>query len=397
MNDRTPGSTRGQASGTPDAKGVDTERRAPPPDTATGDRFDAEDLRAVAAGALAAVGMPEDKAAVVADGLVEADLYGHTTHGLALLADYVAEVESGEMAVDGVPAVLASRGASACWDGRRLPGIWLTARAVSEACERADSFGLGAVAIRRSHHIGCLASFLEPPARQGYVVLVLCSDPGDALVAPFGGTSPVLTPNPIAAGIPRDGAPVLLDLSTSITTAGLTARIRARGERLPGHWLIDSQGDATDDPHALDRGGALLPLGGLDHGHKGFALGLLVEALTQGLAGFGRADEPGGWGASVLVLAFAPAMFSGAEAFSRQVSWLAEACLASPPAGAAPGVRLPGELAQERKAAALRDGVELYPGIEEALRVLAERLGCPAPAGLTDDSGIPATGVDSAS
>ena len=381
MNDRTPGSTGAPASGSPRAGGVRTDCHPPQsPDTTTGERFYAQELREFAAGALAAAGMPEDKAAVVASGLVEADLYGHTTHGLALLAEYVAEVESGEMAVDGVPKVLASRGASACWDGRRLPGIWLTARAVGEACGRADAFGLGAVAIRRSHHIGCLASFLESPARRGYLVMVLCSDPGDALVAPFGGASPVLTPNPIAAGIPRGGAPVLLDLSTSITTAGLTARTRAQGERLPGHWLIDPQGDATDDPCALDRGGALLPLGGLDHGHKGFALGLLVEALTQGLAGFGRADEPSGWGASVLVLAFAPPMFAGAEPFERQVDWLAEACRASRPASAQRGVRIPGELALERKAAALRDGVELFPGIAQALRALAERLGRPPPA-----------------
>ena len=392
MNDRAPGSMRGPAPEPAGAEGSqdawrelhptleDTSATAPP-GTAGGpvERFDADDLRTFATGALAGSGMPQDKAAVVADGLVEADLYGHATHGLALLGDYVAEVESGEMAVHGAPDVLASRGAAACWDARRLPGIWVTARAVGEACDRADSFGVGAVAIRRSHHIGCLASFLESPARRGYLVLVLCSDPGDALVAPFGGSSPVLTPDPIAAGIPSGSAPILLDLSTSITTAGLTARARARGERLPGRWLIDAGGEATDDPEALNRGGALLPLGGLDHGHKGFALGLLVEALTQGLAGFGRADEPSGWGASVLVLAFAPPMFAGEEAFTRQVDWLAEACVAGRRADPARGVRMPGRLALERKAAALRDGVELFPGIAQALRALAERLGRPAP------------------
>lgn len=381
MNERSPESTASAGSGSPHPEGVQAECRPPQsPGTAVAERFDAQELRRFAAGALAAVGMPEEKAAVVADGLVEADLYGHSTHGLALLAEYVAEVESGEMAVDGVPDILASRGASACWDGRRLPGVWLTARAVGEACGRADAFGLGAVAIRRSHHIGCLASFLESPARRGYLVMVLCSDPGDALVAPFGGASPVLTPNPIAAGIPSGGNPVLMDLSTSITTAGLTARVRSRGERLPGRWLIEGHGDATDDPEALERGGALLPLGGLDHGHKGFALGLLVEALSQGLAGFGRADEPSGWGASVLVLAFAPPMFAGAASFARQVDWLVEACLGSTSARGSDPVRLPGALALERKVSALRDGVELFPGIAQELRKLAERLGRPPPA-----------------
>ena len=359
---------------TPDSRGG--EGAAAPP------RFDAGELRAFAAGMLEVAGMPGDKAAVVAEGLVEADLYGHTTHGLALLAEYVEEVESGEMAVEGEPAVLVSRGASACWDARRLPGIWVTARAVAEACDRADELGVGAVAIRRSHHIGCLASFLEAPARRGHLVLVLCSDPSDAMVAPFGGTTPVTTPNPLAAGIPTGGDPILIDISMSITTAGMSARQRARGEPLPGRWLIDREGRPTDDPEVLGRGGALLPVGGLDHGHKGFALGLLVEALTQGLSGYGRADGPTGWGAGVLVLAFAPGGLGGSDAFARQMDRLAASCLASTPVSVDRAVRLPGQLALERKAAALRDGLELFPDIPPALRALADRIGHPPPASL---------------
>ena len=356
---------------TPDSPGG--HRAASPP------RFDPGELRSFAAGALHAAGMPRDKADVVAEGLVEADLYGHTTHGLALLGDYVEEVETGEMAVDGEPEVIASRGGAACWDARRLPGIWVTARAVSEACAHAGEFGTGAVAIRRSHHIGCLASFIEAPARRGHLVLVLCSDPSDAMVAPFGGTTAVTTPNPLAAGIPTGGDPILLDISMSITTAGMSARQRAHGKRLPGRWLIDAEGRPSDDPEVLGRGGALLPIGGLDHGHKGFALGLLVEALTQGLSGYGRADEPTGWGAGVLVLAFAPDGFGGSGAFARQMDRLAASCLASTPLDAERGVRLPGQLALERKAAALRDGLELFLDIPPALRALAERLGRPPP------------------
>ena len=161
--------------------------------------------------------------------------------------------------------------------------------------------------------------------------------------------------------------------------AGAKVAQAGRIPPLPGRWLVDARGNATDDPDALERSGALLPLGGFDHGHKGFALGLLVEALTQGLAGFGRADEPNGWGASVLVLAFAPPMFAGTESFARQVDWLAEACLASTPADASRAVRLPGQLALERKAAALRDGIERFPGIADDLRALAVRLGRPPP------------------
>src|SRR3712207_9277250 len=100
-------------------------------------------------------------------------------------------------------------------------------------------------------HIACLAAFLEEPARQGYLVLVLSSDPSAALVAPYGGTTPVFSPNPIAAGIPAEPMPILIDISASITTAGLSARSRAEGTRLPGQWLLTADGQPTDDPNAL--------------------------------------------------------------------------------------------------------------------------------------------------
>jgi len=333
----------------------------------------AADLVAFAGRVLVAAGLPEAPAAAVARGLVEADLLGHDTHGLALLADYVEELDNGTMAKAGRPDELVSHGAVALWDGRRLPGVWTTGLAVEAATARAAAFGLGAVAVRRSHHIACLAAFLEAPAREGYLVLVLSSDPSDAHVAPFGGTSPVTTPNPIAAGIPARPDPILVDVSTSITTAAMCGRARAAGGRLKGRWLVDPSGAATDDPAALAAGGALLPIGGLDHGHKGFGLSLLVEALTQGLGGHGRAEAPTEWGASVLVLAFAPALFAGTEAFLGETTWLADACRAARPMPGGPPVRLPGEAALARKRRALAEGVRLAPSIPPKLAALAAR------------------------
>jgi L-lactate dehydrogenase len=340
-----------------------------------------ETWRRFARAALERAGLPEEPAAAVARGLVEGDLYGHATHGLALLADYVEEIRAGTMTTEGRPEVLADAGAAQTWDARRLPGVWTTVLAVDEAVGRAQRFGIGAVALRRSHHIACLAAYLEPPARAGTLVLIFSSDPGDAHVAPYGGLAPVITPDPIAAGIPALPDPILIDVSTSITTAGMVARTRAVGGRMKGHWLLDRTGQPTDDPAALKNGGSILPIGGLDHGHKGFGLGLLVEALTQGLSGYGRADAPRDWGAAVLVLAFAPAGFAGAEAFLRQTTWLAEASRRSPPRDPASPVRLPGQLALERKRAAERDGLHLDGSILAGLTKLAKEYGLTLPGG----------------
>ncbi|WP_421697128.1 Ldh family oxidoreductase [Ancylobacter sp.] len=341
-------------------------------------RFAYRDLLSLAEAVLVQASLPAEPAASVAFGLVEADLLGHTTHGLALLADYVEELDNGTMERAGRPAVIADQAAVATWDARRLPGIWTTRLAVEEAVRRAGLYGLGAIALRRSHHIACLAAFLEAPARAGMLTLVYSSDPSDAHVAPFGGLTPVMTPNPIAAGIPAEPDPILIDVSTSITTAAMCGRVRSAGGRLNGAWLKDSDGNATDDPVALKEGGSILPIGGLDHGHKGYGLSLMVEAMTQGLSGYGRADAPRDWGASVLVLALSPAAFGGLDGFTRQTGWLADACRASRVLEGAPRVRLPGEAGLARKRRALDEGVALHDGIADALAGLAARFRLPA-------------------
>jgi LDH2 family malate/lactate/ureidoglycolate dehydrogenase len=327
------------------------------------DRYRLEDLVLFAGALLKDAGLEEDKAAVTADGLVIADAMGHSTHGLALLPEYLDEIAAGSMTCHGEPTILADNEAAQTWDGRRLPGLWLVQRALKVASERARKFGTASVAIARSHHTGALAAFLPRLANNGLMALLACSDPSDAQVAPFGSAEPLLTPDPIAAVIPTQEQPILIDFSTSITTAAMTARLKSEGQRYPGQWAIDASGLPTDDPAALAAKGALLPIGGIDHGHKGFALALLIEALSQGLSGYGRADHETGWGASVYVQVWDPACYGGLRLFQRQTSWVAAACRACRPRDSASPVRLPGQLALDNLAAARSAGVPLYPSI----------------------------------
>ncbi|MBX6323271.1 MAG: Ldh family oxidoreductase [Rhodospirillaceae bacterium] len=349
--------------------------------TAAQAAYRADDLVRFARDLFTAAGCDGDKPAIIAELLVAADLLGHTTHGLQLCAPYLAELEAGRMTRSGEPAVIADRGATLTWDGRRLPGVWLTAKAVDLAVGRARERGLAAVAIRRSHHIACLAAFLERATVHGMMAVIASSDPNDASVAPFGGTRAVFTPDPIAVGIPTDADPILIDISASITTNGLSNRLRKEGRRYPGAWAMDALGRATDDPAVLaaDPPGTLLPIGGKEYGHKGYGLALMIEALTQGLAGFGRADPAEGWGAGVFVLVLDPEAFAGAQAFRRQTAWSAAACRDNPPAPGVERVRLPGEQALARRQRAEAEGVRLYPGIMESLRPWAEKLGVRPP------------------
>ena len=357
---------------------IDTLAAAPHPSP----MYPLQALLDFANGLLLAAGLPGDKANSVAEILVEGDLMGHTTHGLALLAPYLREIENGTMTRDGGPAVIADAPAAVTWDGRRLPGPWLVLQAMDLAADRAAKCGTGTVVIRRSHHIACLAVYLKRATDQGLVMLLTCSDPNSASVAPFGGLDAVFTPNPIAAGFPAGGeAPVLIDISTSATTNGLTNRLHQEGGKLPAPWVIDGHGKPTDDPAALfdEPKGTILPLGGMDSGHKGYGFSLLVEALTGGLAGHGRADEREGWGATVFVQIIDPRAFGGIDAFNRQMGAVTRQCHASRPAQPGRAVRTPGERGLELAQQQRECGLELYPSVMPALQPWAQKLGVAIP------------------
>jgi L-lactate dehydrogenase len=347
-------------------------------------RYGATALIEFATALLDRAGLEHEKSAAVAQILVEGDLLGHTTHGLQLLPPYLSDLEKGELAKSGQPRVIADRPAALAWDGNRLPGPWLTAKGIDLACERAATQGSCTVAIRRSHHIACLAAYLLRATERGMMVLLISSSPENQSVAPHGGRAGVMTPNPIAAGWPTDGDPVLLDVSMSITTNGMVGRLKKEGGRLPGKWLIDSEGNPSDDPTVIgnESSGALLPIGGVEYGHKGYALGLLMEALTGGLAGHGRADPVEGWTAEIFIEVFDPRLFAGSKDFLRQTSWMADACRNTAPRRGFDRVRLPGESGLARRKDQLAHGVDLYPSVMPALVPWTRKLGVNPPSAL---------------
>ncbi|MDM0107708.1 Ldh family oxidoreductase [Variovorax sp. J22R24] len=323
----------------------------------------------------AAAGLAEPKAGSVARPLVLADMMGHTTHGLALAPGYVDALESGDMACDGEPEVISDRGACVAWKGHRLPGAWLIERGIDLALERIAIHGVFTLTIAGSHHTGALATYLPRLTERGLLPILSCSGPAAAGVAPFGGTRSLFTPNPIAAGIPTTGDPVLLDISASITTNNRAKQLAKAGQRFPAAWALDAAGHPTDDPAAaVSGGGSLLPIGGLDHGHKGYGLALLVEALTQVLSGLGRNTHPRGTLMNVFLQVIDPDAFGGRSAFEAESTWLAEACRKNPPRPGVEKVRVPGEHAMSQQRAAQAQGVPLSRTIADALAAcMAER------------------------
>lgn len=344
-------------------------------------RFHREDLADLASRMLQSGGLAPDKAAVVAEFLIRTDEIGVTTHGISMVPYYLPELQSGAMACDGEITVLSDRPAVMLWDGNYLPGHWIMAQALDACMARARVHGQASLTIRRSHHIGCLSTLTRIAAAQGLVCLIATSDPSGRWVAPFGGIDPVLTPNPWAVGYPASPHPVLIDTCASITTVSNVRAHVNTGRAFAHPWMLDGQGHPTTDAGVVNAvpKGTILPTGGMDHGHKGFAMGLMVEMLTQALSGHGRAEAPTRWGANVFVQVMDPEAFGGLPDFLRQTDHLNTACRASRPLPGGPGVRIPGDRAQAALDRSRKDGVPVIDEVWTRVSAAAQAQGLALP------------------
>ncbi|SDF30296.1 Ldh family oxidoreductase [Phytopseudomonas seleniipraecipitans] len=323
-----------------------------------------------------------DVAAVVSRVLVEGDLLGHHTHGVKLAQGYLKDLRAGHAKGSASSLQIVRQSpAAVLYDADYLLGPYCVEQALAFTAQAARNFGIGVATIRRSHHIACLAAYLQRYTEQGLMPLVLTSDPAVASVAPHGGLDPVYTPNPLGIGIPTSDKPILIDVSMSTITNGLVNKTHQAGGKLEHAALLGQDGQPTRDTAAFFSSppGSILPLGSLEFGHKGFALGTLVEALTAGLGGFGRKDNPTQWGAAVTVLTFDPVFFGGDEAFKAEMDHFVDACLNSRPRAPQHPVRMPGHAGIARRQKAFEHGLALPDDVLDALRAAASEAGCDYP------------------
>ena len=329
---------------------------------------------------LSAAGMAEAKATTVARLLVLTDMMQRHTHGVALIPLYIDQLRANLMTMDGAPEVVKDTGSTVVWDGNYLPGLWLMDQALKLAFERVVEHGVVTFAIRRSHHIACLAALIKQATDKGYVAILATSDPSGKFVAPFGGRDPVMTPNPFAIGYPGSKGPVLVDICASITTVSMARTKAAAGVHFDYPWLMDNKGMPTTDPRVLEQTtprGSLMLLGGAEYGHKGFGLALMVEALTQGLSGHGRIDGVNRWGANVFLQVLDPQAFVGSQGFLHQMDFIGDACRASTPVTDGGLVRLPGDQANRNILRAQKEGIQLSKATQSKLTAYAETMGMP--------------------
>ncbi len=313
-----------------------------------------------------AQGAPSAHAEIVADHLIESSRMGLHSHGLIRVPQYFDAVASGEIDPKAVP-IREQLGAAIC----RLDGRWgfgqVAAHVAADiTCELALASGVSAVLARHLAHIGRVGAYVQAIADRGLVSLAFCSGPKFGhWVAPFGGREGRMATNPMAYAFPTSGGPIVADFATSAATEG---NLR---------YLRNQNNAPTNDPSVIyfEPRGTIQPLGGETLGHKGSALGILVDVMASLLAGDDVTDA-GRRGNNLCLIAIAPQ-----SSFEPLADNLAEYIRSTPPLDPARPVMMPGDRENANLSAASSVVVDDVTWSQLAERAERHRIAMPVPIG----------------
>ena len=225
-----------------------------------------------------------------ADVLTWASLRGVDTHGIRnLVPYYVNNIRNGQIDPRAVLSIEQETDGAARANGGSGLGLAGAASGMRLAIEKAESHGIGMVAIHNMHHLGPAGYYAQLALRHG--MLGFCTtghffgSGHEVGVAPLNGMTPMFSTNPISFAAPcRTNAPFVLDMSTAVTTVNRIEMIGQSGQAIPAGWAKDALGQPTCDPEAAK---VLYPLGGdiETGGHKGIGLSMMVAILSSVLSG----------------------------------------------------------------------------------------------------------------
>lgn len=329
-------------------------------------------LHAFASRVLHRLGAPDGHANRVGNSLVDSNLVGHDSHGVALLPYYEELIAEGDVQVSAVPEVIAETAALTLIDGHKAFGQVTGETATRLAVALARSNGVGFVSARNAAHLGRLGEYTEAIAREGLIGALLVNfQGGDQRVAPYGGIDRRLTNNPISLGAPGPDGPIVLDMALSTIAEAKVWLAHARGDSVPEGAIIDPHGEASTNPEDFDRGGALLPIAG----HKGYGLIVLVELIVGALTGGGMCSpsEPRFSNAFVLIT-MDPRLVSDEAEYADQVVTLATHIRSTRLAPGFSEILLPGELELKTRRTRQRGGIPIDDNTLSTLNEQAKRL-----------------------
>ncbi len=335
-------------------------------------RTDHATLGKFASAILRAAGLDERDAALCADTLVQAELWGHASHGMLRLPWYVARLASGACDPTAKPRVMQDMGALALVDAHDAMGQVAASFAMDEAVRRAGTHGIAAVSVRNSNHFGTAMYYTSRAARRG--MLAFLSTNASPAMAPWGGRDKAVGTNPWSWAAPAgELPPLMLDIANTSVARGKVYLAHQKGERIPLTWALDGSGRPTDDPQAAIEG-LIQPMAG----HKGYAVAMMMDVISGVLSGsafganvIGPYHPEGRSGAGHFVFVLDIARLMPVAEFTARVNELIAGLKRIPLAEGSTGILYPGELEAANDDRARISGILLPPDTVRDLLALA--------------------------
>jgi L-2-hydroxycarboxylate dehydrogenase (NAD+) len=232
------------------------------------------------------IGYNTNQSEFIADVIVRAELRGHPTHGMIRIKDYLHLWKSKRLNTTPDIKIVHETPGTAVVDGDSSIGMLPARFSMNLAIEKARNVGTGWVATRNSCNFG-IAGYYSMTALEHDMIGITMTN-ASPLVAPTFSSEAMLGTNPISYAIPAKNQPAFVaDFATTPINRGKFTIAAKKGEKIGFGFAQDKDGNMTDDPTILEKGGAMLPLGGdYEHGsHKGYCLGSIVDIFSAVLSG----------------------------------------------------------------------------------------------------------------
>lgn len=312
--------------------------------------------------------------------LVEASLTGVDSHGIVRVPEYLGRILSVngygdmyEVVPDAKFTIERESPTIAVVDGGWGFGQVVARKAMDIAIGKARSYGIGIVAGRNVDHVGRAAEYTMMAAEQNMIGAMFVKVV--PVMSPVGGKGRVLGNDPMSFAIPAGKEnPIVVDIAMSVVAGGKVIISQEKGEKIPEGWVLDKEGKPTTDPGTYMSGGSLLPFGG----HKGYALGVVMEVLGGILSGAGALADYKGNNAFT-VMAMSIESFMGLDEFKAKIDKLERDIRGAPKAPGSSEIFVPGEPEFRTREKRLRDGIPITEKTWSNMGEFATRLGVKMP------------------
>lgn len=324
--------------------------------------IDSERLTHISHDILIKHGASEEEGSTVAKYLIDANLMGHDSHGILQLAGYVDRIKKGHIVPGAKFEIVNETPTTAKINGNWGFGQVVQTKATQLAIEKAKKNMIAAVTVAYQGHVGMLNTYTRMAASEGLIGQMNCdSGRGPRVVVPFGGRDARLGTNPICIALPSNlEGPIFIDMATSQVAAGKVVLYRNRHKQVPLGWMVDKDGNPTTNPNDFFTGGALMPMGGIDAGHKGYGLGAMIDVFAGILTGLGWGEDPHAkHNDGSLFIAINVVAFRSIEQFKVEVTDFAHFLKSSRPAEGFKEVMYPGEIEWLTMQDRLKTGVSI--------------------------------------